>query len=58
MKTIKFKATFESSIAHNCTLTEELTIEVDDDYTEKEIEDAKEYQAQEWAANLYSISYE
>jgi molybdopterin synthase catalytic subunit len=57
MKVIVFKATFETRF-NGSDKTSELEIEVDDDATEQEIEDAKDEAAQAWAANLYSVSYE
>jgi hypothetical protein len=57
MKTITFRATFETQW-NGANETAELTIEVDDDATEKEIEDAKDEATQAWASNLFSISYE
>ena len=57
MKTITFKVWFECHFAAVSTSTQ-LTVEVDDDASEKDIEDAKEEAAQAWATNEYSLSHE
>jgi len=57
MKKIKFNAYFSSSWV-NANASTELEIEVEDDATEEEIEAAKDYATEQWAANIYDVSHD